>query len=381
MKGEGRIVVIADDITGAAEIAGIAKRHGLHTELLTFTPTATHGRGRLLSRPQPGTQVVVIATDTRSGDREQAAATVTAVARRLPAGGDVRLFKKTDSALRGHIAVELTALMQATGHTKALLIAQNPSKGRVISGGTYYINGVPLADTAFRYDPEFPAVTSVARDIVGGGDDIIVADAASSDDIDRCIALSDRETIIAGAADCFEALLSSLTTLNPPLPSLNSPLSSLLSPLIIVCGSTQSRSLSDEPLIRRIGAEEIAMPAGVFHGQEAPAAWLAGLEKSYAERGAIVITVGQPSTGGKSYAVRLRRLMADAVSRLEATTPPATIIIEGGATAFAVLQRLGWQSFSVTAELSPGVVSMRHGTTDIILKPGSYHWGDLFAIG
>ena len=57
---------------------------------------------------------------------------------------------------------------------------------------------------------------------------------------------------------------------------------------------------------------------------------------------------------------------------------PSLIVIEGGATAFAVIGRLGWTSFSVKRELSPGVVCLSYGDTDIILKPGSYDWGNLF---
>lgn len=412
MKGEGRIVVIADDITGAAEIAGIAKRHGLHTELLTFTPSATHGRSRLLSRPQPGTQVVVVATDTRSGSKEEAIATVRLAAQQF-AGADshltpyngpalpgparsclalpgARLFKKTDSALRGHIAAELTALMEATGYKKTLLIAQNPSKGRIISGGTYYINGVPLADTAFRYDPEFPAVTSTARDIVGGNENIIIADAVTAADVYIKLSETEADTLVAGAADCFEAFLTTVgadsgraphprataQTLHTSHFTLHTP----HSPFIIVCGSTQSRSLEDEPFIRQSDAEEIGLPVELFHGRQSPEAWFERLQQSYSRHNAIVVTIGQPSTGGKDYAVRLRNLMAEAVGRLVSARQPATLVIEGGATAFATLQQLGWQVFTITAELAPGVVSMDHKGTAVILKPGSYPWGNLFTL-
>lgn len=119
------------------------------------------------------------------------------------------------------------------------------------------------------------------------------------------------------------------------------------------------------------------MPEEVFHGGDA-SEWMRQLEQSYLSKGSIVITIGQPSTGGKDYAVRLRNLMSEAAVRLVGLRPPQCIIIEGGATAYALLDRLGWQSFVIHTEIAPGVVCMSHGNTNIILKPGSYPWGEMF---
>ena len=66
------------------------------------------------------------------------------------------------------------------------------------------------------------------------------------------------------------------------------------------------------------------------------------------------------------------------LSTCEALNSSTRIIIEGGATAYAVLERLGISSFDVEYEYSPGVVCLSHGNMRIILKPGSYPWGNLF---
>lgn len=119
------------------------------------------------------------------------------------------------------------------------------------------------------------------------------------------------------------------------------------------------------------------MPADVFHGGD-PTAWMERLKQSYAANGSLVMRIGLPSEGGKAYAVRLRNLMSEAAALLIDTCSPQRLIIEGGATAYALLMRMGWHSFAVTSEIAPGVVCMRRGGTDIILKPGSYAWGGLF---
>ena len=66
------------------------------------------------------------------------------------------------------------------------------------------------------------------------------------------------------------------------------------------------------------------------------------------------------------------------LSTCEALNSSTNIILEGGATAYTVLERLGISSFDVEYEYSPGVVSLSHGNMRIILKPGSYPWGNLF---
>ncbi|MDE7027792.1 nucleotide-binding domain containing protein [Duncaniella freteri] len=58
---------------------------------------------------------------------------------------------------------------------------------------------------------------------------------------------------------------------------------------------------------------------------------------------------------------------------------PRELIIEGGATAYASLQKLGWDTFTITDEIAPGVIRMRAPNgTHVTMKPGSYPWGGLF---
>ena len=59
---------------------------------------------------------------------------------------------------------------------------------------------------------------------------------------------------------------------------------------------------------------------------------------------------------------------------------PEEVVIEGGATAYALLEELGWVDFEVLCETAPGVVRLQHmpSGTVLTLKPGSYPWGPLF---
>src|SRR3954447_934164 len=151
-----RVLVIADDLTGAAEIAGIGSRYGLPTRLV---------RDQLVQRPEGG--LTVIDTDSRLLPASEAAATVWKFVEPLRAGQFDLVFKKSDSVLRGPVLAEIDAMLTALGRASALLVPQNPSRGRVIRGGEYQVEGVPLYASAFANDPQYPARTSNVLELLG----------------------------------------------------------------------------------------------------------------------------------------------------------------------------------------------------------------------
>ena len=356
------MIVIADDITGAAEIAGIAFSKGQEVRLLCSSPVNCDGVA------VNGT--TVIATDTRSMSEVEAVAETRHIIRPLSLEGDGGrlLFKKTDSALRGHVVAELTALMESTGYQRAVYLPANPTKGRVIKNGLYYINKVPIHETAFSYDPEFPAKTSVLKerfpDAEANG--IIMPDAESMDDIRNIIGLyNDGKTLFAGAADLFSALLEMTHEDTSHLSSLNSHHSSLNS-AIILCGSTQSKPLDwDIPIA--------PMPRDIYDGNEDISLWDTS---AYEKQHSLILTMPYTHRTGKAAAVHLRTMMARKTKELITYHRPDHLIIEGGATAWATLQTLGWSQFQIVNQIAPGVVQMRaENGTYITLKPGSYPWG------
>lgn len=371
------IIVIADDITGAAEIAGIALKHGLDTVLTTQ-----------MSMPENVPEVLVIATDTRSGNEQEAKKTIQTTAEMIRKSGSNIIFKKTDSVLRGHITAELSVLMDCLEYDNSLLIPQNPSKGRIIKNGKYLINGIPLDKTDFKYDPEFPARSSCVKELLrdkamslGIKEDtlqkgiIYIADAENDNEIKAQLDKSTAKTLLAGGADLFTALLQH--KLKKDISSTNNTITDTPDNAIIICGSTQSKNITKEPYIKKLNAYEEIMPYSVFN-DGSPEAWINKLADTYATHRAIIIGIGDKENGGKDCAIRLRNIMAEATQRLVEGAQPELMIIEGGATAYAILSNIGWKSFKLKNEYAPGIVSMTYGKTEIILKPGSYPWGNLF---
>lgn len=390
------IIVIADDITGAAEMAGIAHRYGLRALLVTDTMEGT-------AAEYEGFDVVVIATDARSCQAQEGTLLTLRAVRsvcRVVDGFGTRhhLFRKTDSALRGNVEQELEAMLSASTYSSALYMPANPSKGRIISGGVYYLRsseeeragslGTPISDTAFRYDPEFPALTSSVSERFPS---LQCYDAVSKADVDTLVsqALSESgKMLLAGAADLFSSLIEQVYSL-PPCPPKSFCGIGQGKSLLVVCGSTQSKPLAVPLMVE-------SMPVGVFYEEECAASWTRAVSRRYVEENTrrtqqihgTILTIGSKEVRkGKHAAVYLRSVMSEVCCSLLTLSLPDELIVEGGATAFAILREMPCTAFRVTEEVAPGVVRMvpegqgvssADSILHITLKPGSYEWGELW---
>src|SRR5262245_27954816 len=104
------IIAIADDITGAAELAGIGLRYGLKV-VLSVTPADDHDA-----------DLLVIYTNTRSMQKRDAAEEMRRLTSKAKEMKPQMFYKKTDSVLRGHVIAELRAQMVVMEIEKVLLV-------------------------------------------------------------------------------------------------------------------------------------------------------------------------------------------------------------------------------------------------------------------
>lgn len=376
-----QLVVVADDITGAAEIAGIGLQFGLRVSLIMYMGDET------IDLTEP-CDLLIFATDTRSMNEFESMYETSRLCTLITEMGCTQVFKKTDSALRGHILIELTGLMRATERKQALLLPQNPSKGRTIVGGKYYINSVPLHITPFAHDPEFPAelpyvtqlcqgakVLPLEKEIKGSG--IYVAEAITLEEVAWQAAKLNEDILPAGGADFFTTwLLSKGYTLKdkPTFNGLGE------NSALIVLGSTARHNIMDSPYIQRQHTPTYNTPRLLFF-REAPKQWVEKISRAYNKHHSLIIYTDYPPMKGREYALNLREHIGRVVQTLLSEHQPQDLIIEGGATAFSILKRLGWKVFNIQCEVDPGVIRMvptEKPDITVTLKPGSYPWGDLF---
>jgi len=369
------IVVIADDITGAAELGGIGLRYGLRVRIASDVEITRE------------VDLLVIYTNARSMKKEEAVALMQNLTRKAKALNPSLFYKKTDSVLRGHVLSEMQAQMRVLGIEKGLLVPVNPLLGRTIKGGHYYVNKQLVHETNFSADPEFPIRSSRIEDMLGETntqvkvivqdeplpEGIAVGEAVTMDDVKHWAQKANATIFYAGGASFFDALLQ---TIYEPLNVQKEKRFELASPLLFVSGTTFQKNRAK---IQHLSLLVCYMPDAVYK-HSSPSAneydnWCGEIVLRLKAEGKAIVAIGE--RGEKAEAADLREKMSEVVSLVFQKTPVHELLIEGGSTAFGVIQKLGLQSFTPTEELAQGVVQMKANDKDnlhLTIKPGSYEW-------
>src|SRR5690606_28615376 len=377
------MIVVADDFTGAAEIAGAALRHGLRVVL---TVSAAE---------KPLADVWVISTDMRSMPRPEALAWVRAFARQFADVDGDAIFFKIDSVLRGYPIEILWEYRESVRRQWVLVVPANPSLGRVIRDGVYYVDGVPLGHSSFALPgADWPGPSRVVdlipagmqsrvqvaavTDRVAHDKPIVVGNASKEEDLKLWAQRLNRDTIAAGGAGFFEALLS-LRGVGPT----GSPSTDCGGAWVMVCGSFHANSREAVEAARKLGVPVADMPRDWLAGGKTDAATAAWADEAVAHlraSGRVVITAGGDVVEARKDDIR--EITATVVDTVLQRAPVGDLLVEGGATAAAILRRLGYASCRPLKEWARGVVTMAIDGAPIRLttKPGSYRWpADLWA--
>lgn len=147
------IGIIADDLTGANDTALQFHIRGANTQIILDTDIFPENKNN--------TQVWAIPTETRNIDAPTAYERVKKAAKVLSENLNVEYFyKKMDSTLRGHIAVETLAMIDALELDAAVIMPAFPQEGRTTIGGYHLLKGIPIERTEFARDPRSPIYES-----------------------------------------------------------------------------------------------------------------------------------------------------------------------------------------------------------------------------
>lgn len=402
------IAVIADDFTGAAELGGIGLRYGLQVEIATGVTAGS------------GADLLIISADTRSMSEEEAGAEMERLTRALLPLSPVFLYKKVDSVLRGHVAAEMDAHMRVLGLERALLVPANPKLERTIRDGRYFLKGKPIHESSFADDPEFAIRSSEVRDMVRRAEahvlkttdalpasGIVVGEVTSTADLVAWAKRLDESAaapasdpgltpgvtgpafaagtpaFAAGASGFFTAILDKLHAEN--LGSRQPPLYSALTsghPGLIVCGSTFEQSRDTIQKIHRKGGPVSYMPSRLAalepDVEDDYERWAEEVVALIRNTGRAIVAVSpRSSVEGPRAARMLRERTARLVQKVLGRTAIRELFIEGGSTAYAILQQTGLHTFFPMEEMAAGVIRMRVGENpglSVTVKPGSYTW-------
>ncbi|MEM3786155.1 MAG: four-carbon acid sugar kinase family protein, partial [Nitrososphaeria archaeon] len=149
---------MADDLTGAVDSASYFHRG--NCQVVIDFQRQLKPSIELISNV-----IQILDTETREGSEEDAYERVLNAAFALAFAESsigingknlIRVYKKVDSTLRGHIGVEIAAAMRGLSRSLAILAPAFPQNGRVVRGGRLYVNGLPVDQTDFANDPNNP---------------------------------------------------------------------------------------------------------------------------------------------------------------------------------------------------------------------------------
>lgn len=360
------VVVLADDLTSAADGAAPFRRSGHRARVLFDLPADVEAG------------VTAVDLGTRLVDATEAGARMRWAARAY-AGADL-LVKTVDSTLRGHVAAELRAALAGSGRRAAVVAPAFPAEGRTTDRGVQYVRGVRVDESEFARDPAHPVRTAdlarllpestlVAPDrlgelpglVAGGG--VFVCSAATDADLDAVVAAVDHPEDVLWVGS--PGLAAALARRHPRDPAAALPeLPPVRRPLAVVGSANPASRRQLAVLYERSGA--------VGAVADDPAAVVAALSAS----GAPLLAVHTPEARGEDPAA-LTRGLTETAAELTRTGRADGLVLTGGETAAAVLGALGATGVELLDEPEPGIArGTLYGPTapplPVLVKAGGF---------
>ena len=380
-----KLVIIADDFTGALDNAVQFAEQGVRTQ-------AAFAEDVEFTALPPQLEVLAVTTESRHLLPQQAYRRVRNFTERAWKAGVLRIYKKTDSALRGNIGAELQAVLDGTGMRRLTFLPAYPEMGRITRCGIHYCGGVPVSESTLGRDPFDPVRTSdvcalvrsqtalpvrnVEGDADAHGEGILIYSAEENAQIRQTArALLTRPVFAAAGSAGLSAALAAEMGCKEVLPA-RCPASERI---LFVCGSVhptamcQIRALEKElPAVRLPqDTEALLRPETCEWASET-------LQRSLEREPAVILSVSEPEENeldiqsGKA----VSGMIAEIVSRL-AEWKRLTLVVVGGDTLMAVCGRLFGRRLEPCRQILPGVVLSKTRTEDgtegwLISKAGSF---------
>lgn len=153
-----RFSIIADDITGANDSGVQLARCGLKTSVLFDADRAALKLH----------EAVVLDTDSRSINKEEAYSRVKNASELLKMEGFEIVYKKVDSIMRGNIGIEIDVIYDVFNPDFVIIAPAYPKIGRTIVDGYHLLQGTLLHETEIAKDPKCPVTESHIPQLISG---------------------------------------------------------------------------------------------------------------------------------------------------------------------------------------------------------------------
>ena len=215
-------------------------------------------------------------------------------------------------------------------------------------------------------------------------DGIFLGEAGTLGDLKKLTLKIKDDIMPAGASGFFAAILEANGIRKKEMKKFELPYEN--SKYLIVSGSSYSRT--NQLVSANSNKEDIfisLMPNDIFFDEDTSSFsmtnWIAEIIAAYSQFNRVLIEIDQPVLRDKSVSNRLREHMAFVVEHVLSNVKIDEMIIDGGATAYSIVNRLGLLKFKPVFEIAPGVIRMaidNYSGLYLTIKPGSYKWPKVF---
>lgn len=408
---------IADDLTGATDLALMLTRAGMKTVQVMEVPDK--------SADLTGYDAVVVALKTRTCPVSDAVSLSLAAADALLAGGAKQLFFKYcstfDSTDEGNIGPVAEALLARLDARQAIVCPAFPTNKRTVYQGNLFVGDVPLAESPMKDHPLTPMRDSnlvrvlqrqtklkvglIPFAVVDAGPDTIKTAIAAADQRDERFvvldAITDRHLVDMGTAAAGMKLITGGSGVALGLPA-NFVRAGLMraaeAPATIRAPKGRALILAGSCSVATRGQVKAAIDAGLpalrldpltlATGEMTTARIVAWVKDQPADRTPLVYSSADPEAVAAAQA-KLGRDKAGTIVE-EALAAAAVglahagftrLIVAGGETSGAVVNGLGVTALEIGPEIDPGVPWTRAiGGRDMVLalKSGNFGAPDFF---
>lgn len=328
------ILVVADDLTSAADGAAPFRQRGLNA-------TIHRWESDIPLKASKG--VMAIDCGSRSMNEMDAAFVVGQAIKRAP--DSAILLKTIDSTLRGYIKAELKAAFETSRRKRIVIAPAFPEVGRTTQNGIQLIDGIPVSQTSYANDPVHPARTSQISDLIPDGvESVKILNAKTQSELNEQVADFDNPEEILwvgspGIAIALSAALFAEQVSNPAMPNAVNPL--------VVVGSANP-----------ISQQQV----------------------KFVQNNTDITCLSAPKERSKDSVKVLQELTLQAAGLIQSGRYDA-LIATGGDTMDALLKELGMGEFSLVGEFEPGfpvgVARLPSGKSIVLaMKAGGFGEGE-----
>ncbi|MGG5315081.1 four-carbon acid sugar kinase family protein [Enterococcus sp. AZ072] len=402
-----KLLVIADDFTGALDTGVQFSNQGVHTLVSTEIDLNK-------IELEESVAVLVINTESRYLPFKEAYEQMSEIIVSAQQKGIPYIYKKVDSALRGNISAEVKAILDTSQAGIIPFLPAYPEMNRVLVDGNLYIDQVLVSQSVFADDPYEPVTESnlihrlkqeagieallvKANELPHNRKGVLIFDAQTENDLKQQMQLlkeSDLLAITIGCAGFAKILAQQL------FPAVSVSSYSVKNPLVVICGSvnpiTKKQiehadkkaypriSLTPQQLLepnywsRTEGKQELrnylklmkVHPLLVFETLSEETS--EGI-KTYSREKALPVS---------EYRFRIGKSLGELTQALWSSHSENTFLFTGGDTLFQSMKVLGVQTIRPLTELSAGTVlstiEWNQKQRQVITKSGGFGNEELF---